>query len=65
MGGDITTRSVKPYGIFYLETKNHSLFFIPDYNSYKNTVTLDFNTETPPECESDNYTDYTEIFTSF
>lgn len=65
MGGDITARSVKPYGTFYLETKNNSRFFIPDYQDYKRTVILDIGAEISSESDSDDYTDYTECFSGF
>lgn len=41
MGGDITATSPKPYGIFYLETKDKSPYIIPDYNSFNKTVVID------------------------
>lgn len=36
MGGEITKRTLKPHGIFYLETNSQSPYNIPDYKNFKN-----------------------------
>lgn len=38
MGGNILSNSVKPQGIFYIETKPRSPFAISDYNLFKNII---------------------------
>lgn len=40
MGGEITTTTPKPHGIFYLETTNAPPYVIPDYVSFKNITII-------------------------
>lgn len=40
MGGDLTRKSPKPQGIFYLETKGTPPYVIPDYQTFKDTLIL-------------------------